>query len=83
MNLHVLQVDDKAHLDESHDYPEGLFVTDGEIHLLVDGKAIAKSLGGITGERPSRPQPASVPIAAGGTPALQGGTHESARAAGR
>jgi quercetin dioxygenase-like cupin family protein len=47
MNLHVLQVDDKAHLDESHDYPEGLFVTDGEIHLLVDGKAIAVNAGGL------------------------------------
>jgi outer membrane protein, multidrug efflux system len=69
-------------------------VAEAESQVFTSVVAVYKSLGGITGERPSRPQPASVPlagdrdragrpIAAGGTPALQGGTHESARAAGR
>ncbi|HSP14760.1 MAG TPA: cupin domain-containing protein [Thermoanaerobaculia bacterium] len=47
MSLKLLQLDDDPHLDERHDYPEGLFVTDGQIRLLVDGKAIAVKAGGL------------------------------------
>ncbi len=47
MSLKVFQADEESHSDESHEYPEGLFVTDGEIHLLVDGKAIAVNAGGM------------------------------------
>ena len=32
---------------ESHDYPEGLFVTDGQIRIFVDGKAVAVKAGGL------------------------------------
>ncbi len=45
MNLKVLQLDEESHEDERHEYPEGMFVTDGRIHLLVDGKAIAVNAG--------------------------------------
>jgi quercetin dioxygenase-like cupin family protein len=37
----------QAHLDEQHEFPEGMFVTTGKINLLVDGKAIAVSAGGM------------------------------------
>jgi quercetin dioxygenase-like cupin family protein len=37
----------QPHLDEQHDYPEGMFVTSGKINVLVDGKAIAVSAGGM------------------------------------
>ena len=46
MNLKVLQLTD-AHSDEQHEYPEAMFVTNGRINLLVDGKAIAVSAGGM------------------------------------
>lgn len=46
MTLKVLQLDE-PHLDEEHDYPEGVFVTGGSINLLVDGKAIAVHAGGL------------------------------------
>ncbi len=46
MKLRLLQLDE-PHRDEDHQYPEGLFVTDGKIDLLVDGKAIAVHAGGM------------------------------------
>ena len=46
MSLKVLQLNE-PHLDEEHEYPEGMFVTDGKIDLLVDGKAIAVNAGGM------------------------------------
>lgn len=36
-----------THLDEQHEYPEGMFVTNGKVNVLVDGKAIAVSAGGM------------------------------------
>jgi mannose-6-phosphate isomerase-like protein (cupin superfamily) len=46
MKLQKLQLDDEAH-SERHEYPEGLFVTDGEVHLIVDGKPVALRAGGM------------------------------------
>ena len=47
MNLKILQLDNEEHSEESHEYPEGLFVTEGQINLLVDGKAVAVNAGGM------------------------------------
>ena len=46
MKLKLLQLTE-SHSHEQHEYPEGLFVTDGQIDLLVDGKAIAVHAGGL------------------------------------
>jgi quercetin dioxygenase-like cupin family protein len=46
VKLRLLQLDE-PHYNEEHEYPEGLFVTDGKIDLLVDGKAIAVHAGGM------------------------------------
>ena len=46
MNIRLLQLTD-SHADEQHEYPEALFVMDGQIDLLVDGKAIAVHKGGL------------------------------------
>ena len=45
MNIKLLQLNE-SHEDE-HEYPEALFVMDGQIDLLVDGKAIAVHKGGL------------------------------------
>jgi quercetin dioxygenase-like cupin family protein len=45
-NIEVLELSD-AHLEEQHEFPEGMFVTTGKINVLVDGKAIAVSAGGM------------------------------------
>ena len=45
MNLKLLQLNE-THEDQ-HEYPEAMFVTDGKIDLLVDGKAIAVNAGGM------------------------------------
>ena len=45
-NFEVLELS-QAHLDEQHEFPEGMFVTTGKINVLVDGKAIAVSAGGM------------------------------------
>lgn len=45
-DLEVLELD-HAHLDEQHEFPEGMFVTNGKVNVLVDGKAIAVSAGGM------------------------------------
>jgi quercetin dioxygenase-like cupin family protein len=45
-NFEVLELS-QAHLDEQHDFPEGMFVTAGKFNVLVDGKAIAVSAGGM------------------------------------
>jgi len=37
----------QAHLNEQHEFPEGMFVTNGKVNVLVDGKAIAVSAGGM------------------------------------
>ena len=37
----------QSHLDEQHEFPEGMFVTNGKVNVLVDGKAIAVSAGGM------------------------------------
>jgi mannose-6-phosphate isomerase-like protein (cupin superfamily) len=47
MNLRKLQLRHEPHSDERHDYPEGLFVTDGQVDLIVDGKTVAMSAGGM------------------------------------
>jgi len=44
--VEVLELN-QSHLDEQHEFPEGMFVTNGKIHVLVDGKAIAVSAGGM------------------------------------
>jgi quercetin dioxygenase-like cupin family protein len=44
--IEVLELN-QAHLDEQHEFPEGMFVTTGKINVLVDGKAIAVSAGGM------------------------------------
>ena len=44
--IEVLELN-RAHLDEQHEFPEGMFVTTGKINVLVDGKAIAVSAGGM------------------------------------
>jgi quercetin dioxygenase-like cupin family protein len=46
MNVKLLQLNE-SHADEQHEYPEGVFVMDGQIDLLVDGKAIAVHKGGL------------------------------------
>jgi quercetin dioxygenase-like cupin family protein len=46
MKLKKLQLDDEPH-SERHDYPEGLFVTDGEVHLIVDGHPLTMSAGSL------------------------------------
>ncbi len=46
MNLKVLQLTE-THSEEQHEYPEAMFVTNGRINLLVDGKAIAVNAGGM------------------------------------
>ena len=46
MNVKLLQLSE-SHEDEQHEYPEGLFVMNGQIDLLVDGKAIAVHEGGL------------------------------------
>ena len=45
-NFEVLELS-QAPLDEQHEFPEGMFVTTGKINVLVDGKAIAVSAGGM------------------------------------
>ncbi len=45
-NFEVLELS-QPHSDEQHEYPEGMFVTSGKINVLVDGKAIAVSVGGM------------------------------------
>jgi quercetin dioxygenase-like cupin family protein len=45
-NIKVLELSHE-HLEEEHEFPEGMFVTTGKINLLVDGKAIAVSAGGM------------------------------------
>ena len=45
MSIRLLELSD-SHEDE-HEYPEALFVTAGQIDLLVDGKAIAVHKGGL------------------------------------
>ncbi len=44
--IEVLELS-QAHLDEQHEFPEGMFVTSGKVNVLVDGKAIAVSVGGM------------------------------------
>jgi quercetin dioxygenase-like cupin family protein len=44
--VEVLELN-RSHLDEQHEFPEGMFVTNGKINVLVDGKAIAVSAGGM------------------------------------
>lgn len=46
-NLKVLQLDGESHSSERHDYPEGLFVTDGQVNLIVDGTAVGVKAGGM------------------------------------
>ena len=45
-NFEVLELS-QAHPDEQHEFPEGMFVTNGKVNVLVDGKAIAVSAGGM------------------------------------
>ena len=45
MTIQVLQPVAETH--DVHDYPEGFIVTGGEVHLLVNGKAIAVNEGGM------------------------------------
>jgi quercetin dioxygenase-like cupin family protein len=45
-NFHVLELN-QSHLDEQHEFPEGMFVTSGKVNVVVDGKAIAVSTGGM------------------------------------
>lgn len=45
MNIKLLQLNESH--DDAHEYPEALFVMDGQIDLLVDGKAIAVHKGGL------------------------------------
>jgi len=47
MNVKVVQLNNEQHSHESHEYPEGLFVTEGKINLFVDGKAVAINAGGM------------------------------------
>ena len=44
--VEVLELN-QSHLDERHEFPEGMFVTNGKVNVLVDGKAIAVSAGGM------------------------------------
>ncbi len=45
-SVEVLELN-PSHLEEQHEYPEGMFVTNGKVNVLVDGKAIAVSAGGM------------------------------------
>ena len=46
MKLKVLQLSE-SHDHEQHQYPESLFVINGQIDLLVEGKAVAVHAGGL------------------------------------
>ena len=47
LELRLLQLDHDSHPPEQHDYPEGLFVARGAIHLTVDGKRFDIKKGGM------------------------------------
>lgn len=46
-NIKVMRMDDTPYPDESHDYPEGLLVVDGQLNLTVDSEAITVRAGEI------------------------------------
>jgi quercetin dioxygenase-like cupin family protein len=46
-NLTVLELDGESHSSERHDYPEGLFVTDGHVSLIVEGTEVGVNAGGM------------------------------------
>lgn len=46
-NIKVMRMDDAPYPDESHDYPEGLLVVDGQLNLTVGSEAITVKAGEI------------------------------------
>ena len=46
-NLKVMRMDDATYPDESHPYPEGLLVIDGQLNLTVGAEAIIVRAGEI------------------------------------
>ncbi len=44
-NLKVLRMDGTSYPEESHDYPEGLLVAEGQLHLTIAGDAITVRAG--------------------------------------
>jgi quercetin dioxygenase-like cupin family protein len=44
-NLKVLRMDGTAYPDETHDYPEGLLVIDGQLNLTIDDKLVVVRAG--------------------------------------
>jgi quercetin dioxygenase-like cupin family protein len=46
-NIKVMRMDGAPYPDESHDYPEGLLVVDGQLNLTVGSEAITVRAGEI------------------------------------
>jgi quercetin dioxygenase-like cupin family protein len=46
-NIKVMRMDGTPYPDESHDYPEGLLVVDGHLHLTIGPDAITICAGEI------------------------------------
>ena len=46
-NIKVMRMDGAPYPDESHDYPEGLLVVDGQLNLTVGSNAITVRAGEI------------------------------------
>jgi quercetin dioxygenase-like cupin family protein len=46
-NIKLLRMDDAPYPDESHNYPEGLLVVDGQLNLIIGSEAITVRAGEI------------------------------------
>ncbi|MCV2401594.1 cupin domain-containing protein [Marinomonas sp. C2222] len=46
-NIKVMRMDGRSYPEESHDYPEGLLVMDGQLNLIVGAEAITVNAGEI------------------------------------
>jgi quercetin dioxygenase-like cupin family protein len=44
-NIKVMRMDGRPYPDESHDYPEGLLVIDGQLNLTIGNEAITVHAG--------------------------------------
>jgi quercetin dioxygenase-like cupin family protein len=46
-NIKVMRMDSRSYPDESHDYPEGLLVIDGQLNLIIGNDAVTVRAGEI------------------------------------
>ena len=54
-NLKVMRMDGGAYPDETHDYPEGLLVIDGRLHLTIAGQLVVVGAGELYVVPPGQP----------------------------